>query len=851
MKCRVLLVGASSVLVLAAAWWWRDADRRTPTPGPAIALSAADARVRAAAVAARGFETDRAADDDTQPFHEPYERAAFHHRQRVADGATELPVARLARERARLIAREQALAATAAVSPGAIKGWQWLGPGNIGGRTRALVIDPFDPDVMYAAGVAGGIWKSLDGGASWNVLDDLLPNLAVVTLAMDPADSNVLYAGTGEGWYPSASVFAKGLGIYKTVDAGATWTQLAGTIAGAVPPGAFDYVSHVRISPNDSNRVYAATRTGVWRSTDAGATWSVVLANPTYVSGPTQTVGCPVGCTDLAVRADTDPDVLFAAFGSLQADGLYRSDDGGDTWVQYTVPPNQGRTSIALAPSNNDWVYLLMADNGTGGQFGQLLTVFRSTDGGATFQSQVDFGSLLGPWLLSNVSTATGCINYPLYSQGWYDNAIAVDPVNPNYVWVGGVDVFRSDDGGQSWGLAGYWFNTMPHPPEYLHADKHALVFHPDYDGVTNQTLFVASDGGLHKTDDSYGATSQEDCPFPADEPIPQIAWTSLNNGYGVTQFYHGDSAKDGKAFSGGAQDNGTSRVDSAQTPNQWDEIFGGDGGYVAIDPEDSQTMYVEYQGFPTIHKSVDGGQTFVQATSGITDTDGLFITPVAMDQQDPLVLWTGGTRPWRTTDGAASWQPAGPNLGGANTISAIAIDAHDGNVVYLGFDNGFVARTSNGLAGSPLWQVSGQGLPSAWISSVAIDPFDPDVAYATVSTYGVPHVYKSTNGGLTWTSIDALAFPGVPDIPVHWIAVRPCDGSQLYVGTELGVFASEDGGTTWQPSNEGLAHTIVESLDFRGPDELVAFTHGRGAYRTKLVPCEPLKRQQGVPVLK
>ena len=779
--------------------------------------------------------------EEPRSMDQPGEAQAFFYEQRLREGEKRLPLQRLRQAYDELLEREaMAPAQGAAAGPGGILGWESLGPGNIGGRTRALVIDPNDPDRMVAAGVAGGIWRSFDGGASWAAADDFMLNLAVCSLVMDPTNSDVLYAGTGEGWY-FADVFVEGLGIFKSIDGGASWSQLLGSVNG-VPAGAFSYVNDLVISPNDPNRIYAGTRTGVWRSSDAGQTWSIVLSNPTYLSTPPTTNGCIVGCTDLALRDDTNPDVLYAAFGSAQADGLYRSFDGGNSWQAYTVPPSQGRMSLAFAPSDNDVLYLLMADNGSGNALGQLVNVYRSEDGGDTFVGQVDFGTLTGPWLLSNLSLATGCLQGSVYSQGWYDNVIAVDPADPNIVWVGGVDLFRSDDGGVTWRIPGYWFfyELEEPPPYYIHPDHHRIAFHPDYDGVTNQTMYVGNDGGLFRTENARAATSLEDCPLPPDEPLPEIVWESLNHDYGVTQFYHGDSAADSDVFLGGCQDNGTNRVQSATMPNEWDTVFGGDGGYVAIDPTNSRVMFVEYQGFPTIQKSTDGGDTFAPATSGITDTDGIFITPFAMDPSDSSVLWTGGRRPWRTTNGAASWQVAGPNWSGADRISAIAIAPSDGNVVYMGFTNGYVARTTNALAANPNWTVFGAGLYSAWVSSVAVDPVDPDRAYITYSTYGVPHILRTTNGGSSWTSIDGIGFDGVPDIPAHWIAVRPCRPRQLYVGTELGLFVSSDFGATWAPSNTGMAHTVVESLDFKDHDTLVAFTHGRGAFMTDLVPCSP-----------
>ncbi len=781
-------------------------------------------------------------------FDQPDKAAEFFLEQRFVPGTRSFPAERLFVEDQRLRERERRLdleraSAVAngdeADAPGGITAWDWLGPGNIGGRTRALAIDPTNPLVMYAGGVAGGVWKSVDAGANWNTTDDLMLNLAVTTIVIDPVDSDVIYAGTGEGIYPHP-LMLQGLGVFKSVDAGATWSQLSGTVVG-VPTGAFHFVNKLVISPNDNDRLYAGTRTGVWRSDDAGVTWTHRLGNPTYLSGPSDSNGSVAGCLDLAIRSDSDPDVLFASFGNLEKDGLFRSTDGGATWLEAVMPSNMGRTTIAIAPSDNDVIYLGMADNGTVNPVGQLVNIYRSLDGGLTYTPQVDMGSLTGPWLYSNLVFATGCFGTETYSQGWYDNALAVDPTDADVVWVGGIDLFRSDDGGVNFEIASYWFfyQDDPWPPYQLHADQHTLVFHPGYDGTTNQTMYVGNDGGLYRTDNALAATSLNDCPSKSVDPLPGIVWQHLNNNYGVTQFYHGDSAAVGDVYVGGAQDNGTSRVTSAVTPDAWDAIFGGDGGYVAIDHSDPDIMYVEYQGLGNMQKSTDGGETFVPTNEDMLGEEGAFIPPFAMDPSDPLVLWTGGHYPWRTTDGAGVWEIVGPDFLDAEVISAIAIAPTDGNVVYLGFTNGYVAKSSDALAPAPTWTVYEDDLWGAWVSSMAVDPVNPDIAYVTYSSYGVDHILRTIDGGGSWFPLDGdIVFGGIPEIPVHWIATRPCNGNQLYAGTELGVFVSDDAGLTWDPANTGLAHTIVECLDWQDCDTLVAFTHGRGAYRTDLAPC-------------
>jgi uncharacterized membrane protein len=767
-------------------------------------------------------------------FDEPEEAARWYWLKRSPDGISPLPVEKYFEAlekmqsmpqystalRARLSSRAQ-LARSGAKPAAALGAWSWLGPGNIGGRTRALVIHPTTPTTMYAGGVAGGVWKTTNGGSSWAPLDDFLPNLAVTTLAMDPANPNVLYAGTGE---ISAGDGVRGGGILKSADAGATWTRIAAT---ATPD--FYYVNKILVSAS-SGRVYAATWSGILRSADGGATWTKVYPS-----------ALPSGVTDLAMRTDQSTDVLFAADGNQVQATIYRNTDaaGSGTWSPVYTEALQGNTSLAIAPSNQNVIYALSASIEAGDYNGGLLAVFRSTDGGTSWTTQVRNTSptKLNTLLLTNPITATlmAC-GYPgpdqFVNQGWYDNVIAVDPVDPNRVWAGGIDLFRSDDGGANWGIAAYWW--MIPDPHYAHGDYHTIVFHPQYNGTSNQTMYVGNDGGLFRTDGTRSSTSTDIC---GNAP-GSVVWTSLNNNYGVTQFYHGLPYPNGTTYFGGAQDNGTNRGSDAAGPNAWARLIGGDGGFVAIDPGNTNVIYGEYPNL-SLQKSTDGGTTFASATSGITEPSSQFgfITPFVMDPSNSQGLWIGGRMPWRTTNGGTSWTQAGTAFTTLNyPTTAIAVAPTDGNYVLFGRSSGIVSRTTTGLTNTST-TVWSQVLPTpvqAYNSWLTFDPANKNVAYATYSSFGVPHVWKSTNAGATWTSIDGAGSTGIPDIPVHCIVVDPGNTSRLYVGTDLGVFVSTDGGANWSIENTGFANVVTEALAMNATS-LFAFTHGRGAYRVAL----------------
>ena len=742
-----------------------------------------------------------------------------------------------------LPAGPQVLASTApqalAAPGGALGTWQPLGPGNIGGRTRQLVFHPTNPDIMYAAAVAGGVWKTTDAGASWNPLTDLLiPNIAVNSLAMDPKNPQVLYAGTGEGFFNFDGV--RGAGIFKTTDGGATWTQLASTATAD-----FHYVNDIVVSPRNSSRMWAATRTGVWRSTNAGATWTRVI-NGVAANG----------CFDLVTQTDRAVGYIFAACGSFSADvastGIFRAVENGSSlpWqhvLTRTQEPGLGRISLALAPSNQNIVYALAASVTAGNYQDGMLGVFRSDNSGApgSFVARVrnTDPNKLNTLLLSN--TVYGFLadcgfggSNQFFNQGWYDNVIAVDPTNPDRVWAGGIDLFRSDDGGRNWGQASHWWFTPGVDREYAHADQHVIAFHPQYDGVANTKLYVANDGGFFRTDNPNAAVGTTLASVCGNPPANPVAWTELNNNYEVTQFYHGSAYPDGDTYFGGTQDNGTLR--GRQTTGlSWTRLLGGDGGYTAVDPTNTNVLFGEFTGL-SIQKSTNGGASFFDAVTGISGDQGFaFIAPFTMNAANAQQLWTGGWFIWRTTDQAGVWARASAITAGNGSVSSVAVSPVNPNMVVVGMSDGYIHYTNTALTnnGTTNWPFTRPR--TVFVTSVAFDPVDANTVYATFSTFSGVAVYKSVNGGASWAPIVGTGATALPALPVHTIVVDPTNTQRLYVGTDAGVFTSIDGGLNWYKEVTGFANVVTESLGINptGTKRLFAFTHGRSAWRVDLQP--------------
>ena len=770
----------------------------------------------------------------------------FFLRTRLPEGETVIPIDRYLAARQHIanmpaysIAKGAMVAANS--SARAINGNNWtsLGPGDFGGRTRSLVIDPKNLQTMYAGAVTGGVWKTINGGQTWAPLTDLLPILNIGALVMDPNDSNTLYAGTGE-WYQGWP----GQGIFKTSDGGATWNQLPLT-ANSI----FTYTNKLIMSPNNPGRIYAATWEGILTSADSGATWTLTNLNLTQVYA---------GCQDLVIRTDTKTDYLYASCtGKAGASyTIWRNPDaaGTGTWTQVYTAANMGRTSLAIAPSQQTTIYALAASYGGDPHYEDgLLAVYRSTSSGdpGSWTTQVSNAdpNVMNTLQLTNSNSVVnafcangGALNY-VDGQGDYDNVIAVDPVDPNRVWAGGIDVFRSDDGGVTWGVASLWQAPIG-APIFAHADRHVILFHPGYDGIANQTMFLGTDGGLFRTDNARAPVSSGSRAACYSDWVANnaVQWTSLNNTYVVAQFYHGTSYPGGGIYMAGAQDNAPSRGSDLRGVNGWTPFTTGDGTVVEVDPADSNIIFESTQGL-SLNRALNGG-TIARAISGITETTFPFVPDMAIDPNEGKHIYLGGlTNLWRSVNSGASWTAAAP-LESGSSVGGIAVSPFDSNTVLFGTQFGFIYRNTSALTadGATTWNYAQPR--SGRVAGLAFDPVNPNVVYACYSTlkraqYPTDaHVYKSINGGITWFPSDGTGISSLPDISTRQIAADPRNPQNVYVASDLGIFISTDGGATWAHDPQAFSDVIVEDLGFDNginSNWLFAYTYGRGAYRVQL----------------
>ena len=741
--------------------------------------------------------------------------------------------------------------------------WQFVGPDQLAGRTRAIVIEPKPPYRVYAGAASGGVFESSDEGLTWRFAGVGLAHLSIGALAMDPSNSRVMLAGTGELYRNTAHPYStmRGGGVYKSLDGAAHWSPWTGT-----QNSDFAYVSDLKISPQDSNRVYIASNSGVWRTRDGGVSFERLL-RPSAGMDTAQYEGC----TELELRVENSAEVLLASCssrsvadryylsGTLSGEvcngpcpaAIFISTDASAASVNFTPvlsEPGMGRTSIAVAPSQPRTLYGLSASilegpdrdgDGVGDYNNGLHALFRSDDGGQSWRAQLRNTSVsdsISSYLLHNLTAHEnsrcnfGNSSNFFLTAGWYDQTIAVDPLSPERVWVGGIDLFRSDDGGASFGIASYWWRGR-NQTGFDHADHHVLSFHPAYDGETNRKLYAGNDGGVSLTTDAR-APVMRGLSAPCGPSGAMTQFRAAQAGLGSSQFYHGSVASDGQRMLAGAQDNGTWFFDRSN----WRFAFGGDGSYNAIDPRDSNRLYLSYQNgnmFRADDGAVRGEESFVSIRSGITDR-GLFVTPFELDLAAPDTVWFGTTRVWRSRNRGTTWVVASANfgLGFYDQINAIATHKAVPGLVVAATANGIyrngVAYTSDS---NSVW--TNAKPREGWVSSLSFDPSDAGVLYATYSNFGGAHVYRSVDAGISFSAIDG----NLPDLPVHSIVVDPNDSRRLYIGTDLGLFVSNDTGATWSAEQTGFGAAIVEKLAINttAPHFLHAFTYGRGVWRSAL----------------
>jgi MYXO-CTERM domain-containing protein len=654
--------------------------------------------------------------------------------------------------------------------------WKSIGPANRGGRTIALAVDPRNPNLVYAGGASGGLWRMTITGNSyrWDYVDTGFPVLGVNAIALDPRDSKVIYIGTGEVYGYGRSIGgihqrntrgSYGIGILKSGDGGLTWKK------------SLDWsqeqqrgVQVIRLHPTNPDILFAGTSEGVFRSRDAGATWEMV--HPVLMA------------VDLVVHPTT-PDTVFVSCGNLGSpgSGIYRSTTGGAPGsfqkLAGGLPASwRGKALLAItrvAPVN---VFADVAnESGTVG-------LFRSTDDGNSWTS------------------VSGAADWAAI-QGWYSHFVRVDPRDPTRLLLGGVDFFASSDGG-----------ATLQPRDGLHPDNHCYADHP----TDPNTVYVGNDGGVYQSTDG-GAT-----------------FRAMNQGYSTAQFYNGfaSSPRDPNLAIGGLQDNRS--IMYTGTLN-WRAVLGGDGSFAAIDPQDDSIIYGS-SFFLRISRSRDRGQSFTALPD--LDGGSCFISPFFLAPSQPSTIYGGKTFLYRSTDSGDSWQPGngGRALNG-NPIVGLGVSPQDANTVYAATTPGNGRRAqvfASTDGGQTVRDVTGS-LPDRYYIDLVVAPQDPKIVYITLSGYGSPHLFRSSDGGQSWTDV-SQGLPDVPTSAVAIDPANPRTvylGNDLGVFVSVDGAATW---TPWKDGMPTAA--LVMDLSFSLSNRKIrAVTHGNAVFERGMLAAD------------
>ncbi|WP_432412812.1 VPS10 domain-containing protein [Rasiella sp. SM2506] len=665
--------------------------------------------------------------------------------------------------------------------------WEFAGPLNVGGRITDIEIPVDDANTYYVGAASGGIFKTTNGGANWQPIFDDMDMLSIGDMEISKTNTDVIWVGTGEPNAGGGSLVYDGDGIYKSEDAGATWQAKGLPNIGSV--------GKVVIDPNNEDNILVAamgplfrndTNRGVYRTQDGGDTWDQVL----FVSDIT-------GAIDMAIHP-VNGDIIYAAmwerirrpeatvFGGATS-GLYRSTNGGDSWTEMTVglpsaASEKGRISIDISQSNPNVLYARYANAA-----GSIQGVYRSQNGGDSWQEQ----------------NAAQLTNVGFH---WWFRGIFVDPTDENTIYNVDFEVQKSIDGGANWST------SFPN----VHVDQHAMAFNASTAGE----VLLGNDGGLYYSSND-GASSVKGITLP------------------ITQLYriYVDPQDENKVYAG-AQDNSTMRTTTGGVSN-WNVINGGDGFQPLVDATDTNVIYALSQRGSFV-KSTNNAASFSGATNGIAGGDRKnWDTPVTFDPNNSQILYYGANRLYKTIDAAGSWTAISPDLtngsGGGNntygTITTIDVSPLDSNLIYVGTDDGNVWMTQNGGMD---WINISVGIPNRWVTKVLADRNHVNRVYVTLSGYRYGedngNIYASNTQGQSWGAIGAA----LPDIPVNDI-VKDAAG-KFYVATDVGIFGAGTGDYNWEIIDGNLPSVLVTDLHIHeSSNVLYAATYGRSIYKLDL----------------
>lgn len=642
------------------------------------------------------------------------------------------------------------------------------------GRVDRIVFHPTDGNTIFACTPAGGIWKTTNGGTSWSPVSAFLPSLGVSGFVISYANTNILYALTGDGDSFIAGGLVSGfgylrpsLGVFKSFDGGANWQ----------PTGSFGingtWVGYKLIQhPSNANTLFAATSKGIYRTQNGGSTWEQVLQMDF--------------CHDIEFHPG-NPNILYTTGNNSS---VKYSTDGGTTWqnpVFDFFPSSAARIEIAVSPANPNYVYLL-----TGSDLG-FRSFYRSVNAGVNFTLQAESSGV--PNILGRAEDGDD-----FDGQVLYDLTVAVSYSDINTLYTGGINIWKSTTGGTSFTNSSHWVNSTP--SKYVHADIHHLAINP-----LNNYLYAATDGGVFRSSDNG------------------VNWIMLSTQLRTSQYYHlAGYPPNETILLGGAQDNGVHRFESSG--NVFTEA-GGDGFEVIINPGDFNDHYMVVN--TSVLTTTNNGATVTEITPPFSGASDFFPALLAKPGNHNTIIagYRNGT--YRSTDAGANWTSL-PGVGGGWCLAAST--ANPSRLYSAGDDNLFsgygTLKRSDDNGDNWVSITTGLG-PRSKITDIFVSENYSGRVWVTSGGYlNGNKVYYSNDAGNTWTNISGT----LPNVPVNCIVADAADN--VYIGTDIGVFYRGVSHTDWTPFYTGMPNVPVTELVF-GPFKIRAATFGRGIWQSSL----------------
>ena len=670
--------------------------------------------------------------------------------------------------------------------------WTSLGPssswsGYYGtGRLNCVTFHPNNNNIFWVGSPSGGLWKTTDGGVNWTVSTDDNDVLGVSTIALDPnyINNNTIYIGTGDRdggsmWSLGGGQFNdnNSIGILKSTDDGQTWNTTGLTFT----TDQKRTVNEILINPNNSQIMFAATSVGIYKSADGGNNWTVKTSSNDFV--------------DMDFKPGSFS-TLYASTTSWGNSKIFKSDDDGENWTEVLSVAGR-RIQIAVTPNNSNIVYAVAANPSKG-----LEGIYKSTNSGSTFNNIFSGAnaSMLG-YNCDGSGDNTG--------QGAYDLCLAADPTNANIIFLGGVNTWKSTDGGNTWNINNMWTNNSCGSP-VIHADKHYLAFQ---NGTS--TLFECNDGGIYKT--SNGGNN----------------WVDVTGNMITSQMYRlGVSSLSNNHLLCGLQDNGTKSIQN----NNWSNVTGGDGMECIIDYTNSNIQYGCIQNGKLRRTTNNWNSAQVITDNGILNgLDGAWVSPYTLDPNNHETIFLGFKELYKSTDKGDTWTQL-TNLNITNELRSVVIAPSNNQFIYMSDLDNLWKTTDGGSS----WVDITSNLPSFTndITYIAIKHNDPNTLWITLGQFNNKKVYESIDGGVSWTNISN----GLPSLPVMSIVQNKQNTveNELYVGTDVGVY-QKLGTNSWTPYCTGLPNVVVTELEiYYDPNnsddsKLWAATFGRGLWSSPL----------------